>query len=258
MKRGAVVLAAVLTAYSAKALDVSAVLDWPQRLTLSTPVSGIVASVPVKPGQAVNQGQILLEMDSRRLAAQLERIQAQRKRLQLTVQEARREFERAQELYDRTVISTRDLQLAEIELAISEAALAETDAELASVRIDLEQSVLRAPFAGIVIDTHVAPGQTVSNELQVTPLVTIAATDKMLAKARVDGTMVDRLKVGETVNVVLGERRVTGTLTRLGLEPFDVSSKPVGYEIEVTIVPPEGQGLRVGQEIRIELPDSRR
>lgn len=233
--------------------EVSAVLDWSERVVLSTPVSGVVASVPVTPGQSVAAGEVLLRLDDRRFQAQLGRARAQVERLRLTVEEAEREYARAQELYDRTVISARDLQLAEIDLAMAKADYAAATAELTSARVDLEHSMLRAPFDGIVLQTHVAVGETVANALAATPMISLAASGRMLARAAVDEALLKGLRVGEPVEIAVGPRRLQGRLSHIGLEPVS-TDQGTRYEIKVSFQPSPSDQLRVGQSARLTLP----
>jgi multidrug efflux pump subunit AcrA (membrane-fusion protein) len=73
---------------------------------LSTRVSGVVAEVRVKPGQRVKKGTVLLRLDKTVLQAQLDEANAEQARAQADAGDARRELERVQELYKRTVSST--------------------------------------------------------------------------------------------------------------------------------------------------------
>jgi multidrug efflux system membrane fusion protein len=233
--------------------EIPAVLDWSQRVVLSTPVSGVVASVPVEPGQAVSAGQVLLALDDRRLRAQRERARAQVERLKLTVDEAEREYARARELYDRTVISVRDLQLAKIDLAMARAEYAAAQAELTSASIDLEHSTLRAPFDGIVLRAHVAKGETVANTLKATPMISLAASGTMLARAKIDEARLKELRVGQPIDVTVGSQRFTGVLSQIGLEPAS-TEQGARYEIFVSFEPSDSDRPRNGQGARLALP----
>ena len=54
-----------LAAPVAAATDLPASLDWGKRVELSTPVSGVIQNVPVKPGQRVEKDTVLLKLDQR-------------------------------------------------------------------------------------------------------------------------------------------------------------------------------------------------
>lgn len=247
------VLLLALVATGALAQDVDATLDWSQRAVLSTPASGIVREIAVAPGQRVVAGALLARLDDRRAEAELRRTRALVTRLKLTLEEAEREYQRAEELYDRTVISERDRQLAEIDLSVAKADHAAATAELTRARVDLEDTRLTAPFAGVVIGIHATPGETISNALDVTPLVTLASDRPMLARAWVSEDLQRALSLEQAVTVRVGSQRYAGTIEALGLEARETAGED-RFEIVVRFAPSEEQQLRAGQQAVVELP----
>ena len=117
----------------APALELEAELGWERRLELSTPVSGPVASVRVAPGERVEAGDLLLELDQRLYQARLDQARAGLEQARQNREEGRRDLERAEELYDRTVLSDHDLTLARISAAEAEAAHEEASAALTEI-----------------------------------------------------------------------------------------------------------------------------
>jgi membrane fusion protein, multidrug efflux system len=240
------ILCVALAAPAAHAQEIPARLDWAERLDLGTPVSGIVARVQAEPGQRVSRGDVLVRMDDRGIRAQLEEDEAQVRRLELARAEAELEYERQQEMYDRTLISQRDLSIAEIEFAMADAQFVAARARLTRTRLDLEYSQVRAPFDGLVLARHVRAGQSVNNELQVTPLVTLATTDPMLALGTVTEDTLASLRPGEKVEVRVGERRYEGTIRAVGLEPVDRAAETPHYPVTVEFSAPADHALRAG------------
>ena len=242
-----------LASASAWATDIDATLDWSQRSVLSTPASGVVREVAVKPGQRVEQGALLVRLDDRKAVAEVRRSQADVARLKLTLDEAEREYERALELYDRTVISERDRQLAEIDFSVAQANYAAATAAKTSAQVELEDTRLNAPFAGVIIAVAVTPGETVSNELSVTPMVTLASDRPLLARGRVDEATQRKLALDQAVVVRVGDERFQGQIDALGLEAV---AGPDGnkFEIAVRFQPSEARQLRAGQQAVILLP----
>jgi multidrug efflux system membrane fusion protein len=240
-----------LVATGALAQDVDATLDWSQRAALSTPASGIVREIGVSPGQRVEAGALLGQLDDRRAEAELQRSRAQVTRLKLTLEEAEREYQRALELYERTVISERDRQLAEIDLSVAKADYTAARAELTRARVDLEDTRLTAPFAGVVITVHVTPGETISNELAITPMVTLASDRPMLARAWIPESEQAGLRLGQALDVKVGDTRYAGEILALGLEARETDGR---FEIVVRFMPSDDEQLRAGQKAVIALP----
>jgi len=110
------ILAAVGMVFSSVLFaDDSAVLQWQRTVSMSTPVSGVVVKVEAQVGARVDKGQVLLKLDDRARIARVNALQAKLKSAKNNRDESIREMERTQELYDRTLISEHELQLARIQ-----------------------------------------------------------------------------------------------------------------------------------------------
>ena len=237
----------------AGAADVNGELVWADRVTLSVPVSGIVAQVSVRPGEAVAAGQSLLTLDAREVQARVAHANSAVKKLELHRAEATREWERAQELFDRTVLSERELQLAEIGLNDADAAYQAAQAERVAAAVALECHSLKAPFAAWVLAVPVTPGQAVINAQQAVPLVTLAARELMRARANVDAAQTVALKADTSATVRVGEQRFDARIVHIGLEPLG-SERPAQYPVEVEFTVPADTQLRAGLPAVLELP----
>jgi Multidrug resistance efflux pump len=171
MKRG--LLAATLAgATQLVALAPAAAED----VELTTRVSGVVESVLVEPGQRVAKGSVLLRLDDTVLRARLDEATAEAARAQADADDAGREQGRAQELFDRTVSSSSELEAAALRLARAQAALAAAQARLAIARRNLADAELRAPFDGVVKSVPGAPGSVVAADCQPRTLVVLDRT----------------------------------------------------------------------------------
>jgi RND family efflux transporter MFP subunit len=142
-----------------------------QTLMLSVPGSGRVAEVAVNPGQQVRAGALLIQLDARAANALLAQRQAERDALREEQAEAQRELDRAEELFERTVLSVTDLQLARSAFAKVDAQYRAAEAAALRAEAELEDLRIHAPADGVVKSVLVAPGQVVVNRCQVTPML---------------------------------------------------------------------------------------
>ncbi len=215
------------------AAEYPATLTWSQRAEVSLPVSGVVKTIEVKPGDRVSTGQRLLALDERHFKNAVYRASSQIKKLTLTRDEAQREFERNQELYERTVTSQHDLEVAEIAYNVALADYANARSELTRAKLDLEYSIAHAPFDAVVLAVNVAVGESVINEQQAMPLVVIGSDRPMLARAVLNAEQLTKLAPGAAAEVQVNGRRYEGKITSLGLEPVTVGDAS-GYELSVS------------------------
>jgi RND family efflux transporter MFP subunit len=142
---------------------------------LTTRVSGVVETVWVKPGQRVKKGTPLLRLDKTILQAHLDEAAAELARAQADAGEARRERDRAQELYKRTVSSTSELDAAMLLDARAQAGVRAARARRAIALKNVQDAELRAPFDGVVNAVPGVPGTVVAADCQPRPLVIFSA-----------------------------------------------------------------------------------
>lgn len=144
------------------------------KVELTTRVSGVVADVLVRTGQRVKKGAVLLRLSKTVLQARLDEADAEHLRAKADEADAKRELGRAQELYNRTVSSTSELEAATLRHARAQAALTAAAARLAIAQKNLEDADLRAPFDGVVSALPGGPGTVVTAECQPKTLVILS------------------------------------------------------------------------------------
>jgi len=257
MPRGVVVLAALMlvaAAAPAYGLELTGSLQWARRVELGTPVSGVIERIPAKAGQQVEEGTGLVYLDRRGLKADLAKAEAEAERLKKSLAEAKRELDRSEQLYARTLLSDHDLELARIDYAAAEAEYASARATLVQARLDLEYSVVRAPFPAIILTVHAEKGQTVVSNLEAEPLVTVAEAGRMVATLPVSEKQFDEVVEGSDATIRLDGREFSGRVTKIGLEPLD-DSGVARYPVEVVFAYDTRDGLlRAGRKVKVRLP----
>lgn len=233
----------------AVAADIPAVVGWSQRVELGPLVSGVINEVHVQVGQTVAKGDKLVSLDARGFSSKLARRQAELRHAEAALAEAQREDERAIELYDRTVLSDFERNQALIALEAARAKAEAARSALVDARLDLERSVVRAPFDGVVLAVNAAVGQSVVSELQSQPLATLADNRVYRARAEVDAAQAGRLTPGTTLRATLGGRDLEAAVGYVGFEPVGRSGQGPRYELVADIVAADDRPLRVGETV---------
>lgn len=144
------------------------------KLELTTRVSGVVADVLVKSGQRVKKGAVLLRLDKTVLQARLDEAKADFAQARADEADARRELGRAQELFNRTVSSTSELEAATLRHARAQAAQSAAGARRAIAQKNLNDAELRAPVDGVVSALPGGPGTVVTADCQPKTLVILS------------------------------------------------------------------------------------
>ncbi len=233
------------------AADTPAILQWSQRVELSMPVSGVVQVVYANAGERVKKGQALLLLDAGTYQASVTEAQAEWARHKEETLDAQRNMDRVQELYNRTVIATSELEQAQTRLARAKATMNESQARLTNKQKTLGDATLRAPFDALVIARAVEPGQTVASQFQPQTLFILARANEMIARAKVSLAQIEKLKMGDTLTVHVNQQSYQGKIKMLGLESVGEKSE-AGYWLDVLISAKET--LRAGVPARVTLP----
>lgn len=242
-----------IMAFPLTAAEWPVAVDWLTKVTLSTPLTGKVATVEVEAGQQVKKGQLLVALDARLYEAEVKSAQNILKRAKVTFEESQRAFDRATELYDRTVLSTTDYQEAELDYAIATADYHNSQALLTKAKINREYTQIRAPFDGIILERMVNPGETISSEYQVQPLLMIAATGQMLASGWVPENALQNIATGQSIELNIRDDKYRSTVKSVATQ-YRETQKDTEFLMEFVFTPPAKKGLLPGMRGMAVIP----
>lgn len=236
------------------ALDIKAEIDWARRVELGTPVKGVVQHIMAQPGQRIAKNEVLLQLDDRGFKSRVDGLKAQLAHFKAVLAEAEREQERALELYDRTVLSDHELQVAKNNLIAAEAQYEMCRTNLIQAELDLEYSSIRAPYDAVVVSRLAEVGQTVVPDLQAITLFIVADAQHMLARGRATAKDITQVSVGQEAMVKLDGKNYKGRIINFGLRSLPKGeSTEKHYFINVQF-PITSSASYIGQPAKISLP----
>jgi RND family efflux transporter MFP subunit len=261
-----------VVAYEGRAqIEGTGIIEAEREAALSPEVSGRVRQVSdvLAEGNRVQQGQVLLRIDDTRYRLALRQQQAQVKRAELEVEVERSAGEAARREWavsgQAPPADARRIALRKPQLELAEASVEAARATLASAKLDVERTVLRAPFNATITTKTVERGDYVAPGSVVARLV---GTDRFIARVAVP---VEELQLvlragAEPATAVLTQRLDqhheivrTGSVLRVASElDRDSRTAQVLLGIDDPLDPPEGQQpLLVGAFVtaRIEGPE---
>lgn len=212
---GAAGLATVTVKQSNSALTFTAegVVEAVKSSVIAPQVSGSITALPVKAGDYVKAGQLLVRIDTRMAAQQAMSNQAQVAAAQAQLNAARKEYERKHRLYEKQYISQAALERAESDYKTAEA---QTKAQVAQTGMSSVQTglhTINAPYSGVIAEvmTEVGgmamPGQ---------PILALYDPSGFRVKVNVPQSQLANLKAESSINVQVpaaseGERSVIST-----------------------------------------------
>lgn len=168
-----VVVQTLETAPVTRELELSGTLRSLREAQLSMAAEALVNKIHVDVGSRVEQGQLLLELDSALAAREHQRAKAQADAAQISADEARRLLAEGTRLRPENYIAQTEVEARKSAVTLAEAMLtqAKADAGLAAER--LAQHRLHAPFDGVVSARWTELGQWLNRGDRVLTLVSL-------------------------------------------------------------------------------------
>jgi RND family efflux transporter MFP subunit len=203
-------------------LDASGYIVARRRATVSSKVTGKVVKVMLEEGQRVEAGEIIALLDDSNWRAALAQSKAQLQQAEANVASAQTAFEDAKPIFERAkkqqaaaVISAQSFDeshaqfnVAQNNLYIAQRGLESARAGVEVAQRSLDDTVIRAPFAGIVTEKAAQPGEMVSpvsagGGFTRTGIGTIVDMDSLEVEVDVSENFINRVRPQQPVTIKL-------------------------------------------------------
>ncbi|MEN8170223.1 MAG: efflux RND transporter periplasmic adaptor subunit [Pseudomonadota bacterium] len=237
---------------SLSAAELQGDVRWADPLTLSTNLNAEVMQAKARIGQHVTKGELLVQLENGVLRAHQAQARAELVHQKLLRAEARNELQRSEELYERTLLSDHDLDLARIAHAAAESGYQRAAAELKAAQRAVELSRIVAPFDGLVVERQVQAGETVNGQFKSVSLYTLVEADKRLVSFVMEATQAVNITVGDELELQIGERRYAGVVDAISWH----RGKEVATRVTIDILftPGKKEPVAIGTTARVRLP----
>ncbi len=211
-------------------------------VNVGTQVSGTVKKLGVDFNDKVRPGQILAELDPSLFQAQVNQDLANVSNAKATLDLTTANEARTRELLAKEYVTQQDMDTAVQALKSARAQLDLAEAQLQKDQINLNNTVIRSPVAGVVVARLVDVGQTVAASFQTPTLFSIAQD---LRKMQIDSSYaeadVGNIKVGQAAQFTVDaypNRTFKGLVSQIRLNPTIVQNV-VTYDVVVSVDNPE-------------------
>jgi RND family efflux transporter MFP subunit len=169
-------------------------IEQAQTVQLTSQVTAQVLEVPVKIGDIVKKGDLLVKWDDRLIQATLEANRAYVDANNLKIQDESRQVERYKGLEKKNMGTPLELEKSEMSLADAKEALAKATLSLRQAEIDLEHVTMRSPLDGIVLERLVNPGETTHRDQVV---MKIGSLNNVLLGAKMSEDKMHSVQLGQ-------------------------------------------------------------
>lgn len=135
------------------------VVEAERRSTVSSQVAARIEELPFDVDDFVERGDIIVRFRNLPAAADLRQAEAAEQEARARLEEARSNHGRIGQLFDKQRVSKADMDSSTANLQSAEARVAAAEGAVSGAREQYENTVVRAPYSGIVVERHVELGE---------------------------------------------------------------------------------------------------
>ena len=227
-------------------------------LSVKSKASGEILEEPVQTGDEVKQGQLLARIDPRIPQSNLTQGEANLAVAQAQLETATSQLKRSEALFQSQSITQAGLDSARLSAATAQAAVATAQANLQTAKDAMQDTHVRAPINGTVLELDAVLGTVISSPTNDvgggTVILKMANLDTVQVSALVDETDVGKVQSGLPVTISVDafpHRTFDGMV--LKIEPqAQVSQNVTMFPVEVNIPNPEHL-LKPGMNTEVEI-----
>lgn len=220
------------------------VVEAVNQATLSAQTGGRVVELPFDVNDYVQAGQVVVRFTDVEQQAGRRRAQAALNAAQAASTEAEADYRRIAEIYARKLVAKAQLDQATARRDSAAAALEAARAALREAGEQVDYTVIRAPYSGILTRRHVEVGETVRPGQ---PLVSGLSLNRLRVNVEVPQSDMAAIRTQGRAAVLLGEgRRIEAE--RVVIFPF---ADPATHSFKVRLELPEAEtGLQPGMTVK--------
>lgn len=227
----------------------SGVIQSATEAKLSFKVGGLIGKVFVDMGDTVQRGAVIARLDATDYQIQLDRASASLKNAEAQLETARSAFARVGNLYVNNHVSLSDYEKARLQADFSESMLKTARSQWEAARNQLEYTVLRAPFDGVVTAVMARENEMTGAGL---PIVLVATAQQLEFKTTLPEKMIGQITRGADVTVSLHSipgQTFRGYISEVSPGVSSASSFPVIVRLTGDV-----KGLLPGMTGSVEIP----
>jgi RND family efflux transporter MFP subunit len=205
-----------------------------RKSTVAPETEGLVLEFPVKKGQRIKKGDVLVKIEKKPLLLQLKIAEANLEEVKENYKNAMSELNRMEALFKKRSVSSSEYDQKLFSSNALKSKMVALEAKIESIRYDVNKCTVRAPFSGFVVEEHTQVGQWLKKGDEA---VTIVEINPILVTLPVPDRYIHFIKIKQRVNLEFdflpGEKIKRGIIQRLVPEGNEKSrSFPVQIRVK--------------------------
>jgi HlyD family secretion protein len=244
-------------------VEAAGVIEPTRTVELKSKASGEILELGADTGDTVPAGALLVRIDPRIPRNRLDQALAQQNAARAKLANARSQLERGEKLLKNAWINPADYDKLVLDAATAESEVVAAKVAVENARIALEDTDVRAPVAGTILNKRVERGQVISSPTTDvgggTLLMTMANLDEVRVRTRVDETDIGKLVPGMEARISVASfpgKRFAGTIEKI--EPQATVEQNVTLFPVLISLPNAEHLLRPGMNVEARFEVARR
>jgi HlyD family secretion protein len=245
------------------------------KVVINPEVTGEIIELPVKEGDLVKKGQLLIRIKGDQYVAQNERLEAnlQSAKANLKMREAELtkvelDYNRVKELHTKGLASDSELESArsnflstKASYQVAEANVAQSEASLKEIMDQISKTGIRSPMDGVVTKLNVELGERVfgAGFSMGSDIMTISDLRNIEAVVEVDENDVVLVSIGDTATIKVDafkDQEFIGLVSEIGNSAnttgLGTQNEVVNFEVKIKLIDPKNT-LRPGMSCTSEI-----
>jgi membrane fusion protein (multidrug efflux system) len=158
-----------------RVMTLSGTLVGNEQAKVAAGAAGKIVATHVERGQVVRKGMVLARLDGRAVRAQADEAMAQLESLKAQWSQAEIDCARTQSMFDKGAISKAEHDRSNTQCKTSKWSVSAAEARKSFMTEALRDTLIRAPFSGMVVERNVTMGEYVRPDSVIATLVDVAA-----------------------------------------------------------------------------------
>jgi len=197
------------------AVEAAGVVEPFLTVEVKSKASGEILNITKETGDFMRQGELLVEIDQRSPRNQLAQAEAELEAAIARRSIAQAQSKRSKTLWESRTINEVDYEKTILEFANAKAEVIRSQVAVENARIALDDTAVRAPITGTVIEKFVETGQVISS-----PTMDVGGGTLLLKMADLSSVQVKALVDETDIGKIRPEQPVTVTVTSYPNQPF--------------------------------------
>jgi HlyD family secretion protein len=191
------------------------------KIDIKSKASGTLIALKLNEGDLIKKGQLIASIEKTDALLTYNQTKADYEVAKANLTQSKTLNERSAKLAEQNLISKQEMETANLSLEQAKAQLVRAKAGYEQASIRLNDTEVRSPIDGIVLDKPVDEGQVIMGGLNTvggTTIVTVADMNKVFVNANVDEVDIGKIKLGQTVQIVpdaFPDEKFYGTVLRI-------------------------------------------